>query len=61
MTATKIVLLDPGIHRKLNILRAAKDKKSFNEIIGFLYTFYYKKEIEGTELDKIAIITEKEK
>ncbi len=61
MTATKIVLLDPEIHRKLNILRAAKDKKSFNEIIAFLYTFYYKKEIEGTELDKIEIITEKEK
>lgn len=61
MTATKIVLLDPETHRKLNILRAAKDKKSFNETIDFLYDFYYKKEIEGTELDKIAIITEKEK
>ena len=61
MTTTKIVLLEPETHRKLNILRAAKDKKSFNEIIEFLYTFYYKKEIEGTELDKITIITAKEK
>ena len=57
----KLVWLDTETHRKLDILRAAKGKKSFNGIIEELYSYYYEKEIEGTELDKIAIITRKEK
>ncbi len=56
---SKVVLLDPELHRNLDILRAAKGKKSFNDTIEFLYTYFYKKEVEGTELDKMTIIAKK--
>ncbi len=56
---SKVVLLEPELHRNLNILRAAKGLKSFNEVIEFIYAFYYKREVEGTELEKIAVATAK--
>ena len=40
----KTVMLDPEIHRQLDVIRAKKVHKSFNEAIEYLINYYQKRE-----------------
>jgi len=57
----KELLVEEDLHKKLSILRAVEEKKSFNDIIEFLYNYYEERELEETEAGKVVLITEKEK
>ena len=57
----KETLVDEDLHRKLDILRAVEKKKSFSDIIEFLYNYYEEREIEETASGKVVLITEKER
>jgi len=56
----KETLVDKDLHRKLDILRAVEKKKSFSDIIEFLYNYYEEREIEETKAGKVVLITAKE-
>ena len=56
----KETLVEEELHRKLDILRAVEKKKSFSDIIEFLYNYYEEREIEETKAGKVVLITAKE-
>ncbi len=56
----KELLVEEVLHKKLSILRAVEEKKSFNDIIAFLYNYYEERELEETKAGKVVLITEKE-
>ena len=57
----KETLVEEELHRKLDILRAVEKKKSFSDIIEFLYDYYEEREIEETKAGKVVLITAKER